>query len=583
MKRLVWILPFLFLAASFSVVSASPSKSNQITEKLDNGILLILRKNTESPNEIAARILLSRPRKKGEDFHLPKALSPVLFAGEEHRPTISSLLTSHLLTFAYEGAAKDTEGLEQFFSYCACKLDEKQPPFIPPKLKNSTLCIDEYRLDAYPLLEEIDLLSSLNHWEEATLIVCGDFELEEMRTSLKKTFAPIPRPSSAVLDRNIHLYSFPDENPLTYLVITYSVDSANDVKTRLRSFWKGFFAQHILRSYLSNHLSDPLLTFQPKRPSLLPSRNISLTFQSTKIPPFELLSNIITQISYVKEGAISQKDFDNAKQAAQLLLSNLRNQLNNVPNSHLASYLSDLSLLVEDRYDLTEFLHHSQESIREITFKNFSKELPQLLASQKRSVDLLTSQEKIEKLQLSEIQYLLEEIDNSPQETLYSRQNTPLEGESASVFGIKKQKRMASQLETSDPYSSLAVTEKEKDMIYTIISTMAENNVIALAFKRGELDHLGKKIHHVHPMRFLGTVFSDPYLKKCMYEISESYFKWGGFMDGFGERMDGEANKGNLLPYCSGLCKSIHADPDAVSSYIQRRKWDGLVKFLIEH
>ena len=120
-------------------------------------------------------------------------------------------------------------------------------------------------------------------------------------------------------------------------------------------------------------------------------------------------------------------------------------------------------------------------------------------------------------------------------------------------------------------------------MIYTIISTMAENNVITLAFKRSELDHLGKKIHHVHPMRFLGTVFSNPYLKKCMEEIADSHFKWNGFIDGFGARMDGEADRHNLHRYARGLCKAIKADHDLVAPYIDHRNWEGLVKHLIRN
>lgn len=127
----------------------------------------------------------------------------------------------------------------------------------------------------------------------------------------------------------------------------------------------------------------------------------------------------------------------------------------------------------------------------------------------------------------------------------------------------------------------LPLLEWEKKNIYKIVSTMGEKNVVQLLFEKKTLERKGKEINHVHPMRFIGYAFSDPYLKKCMARIKTSGFKWGGFIDGFGGRMKEEYNRNNLLPYVPSFCEYLNANPEKVTRFIQNRDWDGLVKYLI--
>ena len=110
---------------------------------------------------------------------------------------------------------------------------------------------------------------------------------------------------------------------------------------------------------------------------------------------------------------------------------------------------------------------------------------------------------------------------------------------------------------------------------------MAHNNPIKLGFKKKDLEKKGRKINHVHPIRFLGTVFSDPYLKGCMKDIRESYFKWHGFVDGYSVRMEEEHDKGNLLPYVNSFCQIVNGNPDQVRAFIMKRDWEGLMRYLV--
>lgn len=142
-------------------------------------------------------------------------------------------------------------------------------------------------------------------------------------------------------------------------------------------------------------------------------------------------------------------------------------------------------------------------------------------------------------------------------------------------------KPLAFAASDSAPYDTLLISGEEKHLIAKLLTTMADNNVIKLLFEKKKLEKIGERIHHVHPMRFLGTVFTDGRLSSSMKEISRSGFKWDGFMEGFAERMRGEAKRGNLLPYVPGFAEAVHRNPEEIAAYIERLDFEGLVKYLI--
>src|SRR5258708_1989893 len=80
-------------------------------------------------------------------------------------------------------------------------------------------------------------------------------------------------------------------------------------------------------------------------------------------------------------------------------------------------------------------------------------------------------------------------------------------------------------------YQKLVCTEEDRQNIGYIITTMAENGLLTLYFQyKGDLTHRGAEIVHVHPLRFLGVIFSDPNLKECMKKIFPSNAKRDRFM-----------------------------------------------------
>jgi hypothetical protein len=137
------------------------------------------------------------------------------------------------------------------------------------------------------------------------------------------------------------------------------------------------------------------------------------------------------------------------------------------------------------------------------------------------------------------------------------------------------------QPSSEDAYESLPITAEEKQKITQLLMTMAENNVFQLLFEKKNLERLGHEINGVHPMRFIGTVFSNPRLKYCMHQIKRSGFKWNGFMDGFSQRFAKEQKEGNINAYVPGFAKAVDVNQEEVQKYIDKHDFEGLVDFLM--
>jgi hypothetical protein len=132
-----------------------------------------------------------------------------------------------------------------------------------------------------------------------------------------------------------------------------------------------------------------------------------------------------------------------------------------------------------------------------------------------------------------------------------------------------------------DAYQNLPLSSHEAKIITKIITTMAEKNLVQLMFEKRDLERKGKRINPVHPMKFIGYVFADPYLKHCLGQIRKSHFKWDNFIDGYSGRMKEENANNNLMPIVPGFSKALGADPEAVKEFIKNQDWEGLVRFLL--
>lgn len=130
-------------------------------------------------------------------------------------------------------------------------------------------------------------------------------------------------------------------------------------------------------------------------------------------------------------------------------------------------------------------------------------------------------------------------------------------------------------------YQDLVCNEVDKANIYEIISTMAETAVPKLVLKTNHLKSLGAQINHVHGLKFLSTIIANPYLKSCLAQVFQNYFKRNGFMDGLAPSLTRESDKGKLDHYINDFCEEVGSSREQLEGYFQSRDWEGMVRLLI--
>lgn len=131
-------------------------------------------------------------------------------------------------------------------------------------------------------------------------------------------------------------------------------------------------------------------------------------------------------------------------------------------------------------------------------------------------------------------------------------------------------------------YKDLLFTDDDRSNIYELITIMSQSNKFQLLFKQGHLKSIGAQINHVHPLKFLSSIFSNPEIKSLMGNIRDDGFKWSGLIDGLGPSLTREAIKGKLDLYLNDFAYEIGLSATEIHPYFQSRDWDSFVRFLIQ-
>jgi len=148
--------------------------------------------------------------------------------------------------------------------------------------------------------------------------------------------------------------------------------------------------------------------------------------------------------------------------------------------------------------------------------------------------------------------------------------------------GIEYDDGIADEQVKDVSFYSLPIHQWEKKVIEKIISSMAEKSLAQLLLDRKEMEKRGDQIHHVHPLRFVGHVMSDTYLKNCMISFKSNVFKWSNFIDGYAERMREEAARDNLLKHIEGFCDFLKIDKNPVYEIASKGNYEELVVYLLQ-
>lgn len=122
----------------------------------------------------------------------------------------------------------------------------------------------------------------------------------------------------------------------------------------------------------------------------------------------------------------------------------------------------------------------------------------------------------------------------------------------------------------------------EKADIRYIITFLANKSLLSIAGHKGALEQKGDRIDHIHPLRFLLTVFTDEELKVGIRNIRAKGWVWGDFISGLKESLTTESKIQNLTDqHIAHFAQVIELDPNLLYPSASNRRWDEFIDILI--
>ncbi|MEI6243193.1 MAG: hypothetical protein WCP39_07330 [Chlamydiota bacterium] len=130
------------------------------------------------------------------------------------------------------------------------------------------------------------------------------------------------------------------------------------------------------------------------------------------------------------------------------------------------------------------------------------------------------------------------------------------------------------------PYSKLICTEKDRETIRRILETLGTHGEMYLLKHRKEVEGWGDTVRHVHPLKFLGCVFSHPSGRVWMKDVKDDFFKWFNFGSEMATALNNEYNRGRILQYINDFGAEIRLSPEKMRPFVERKDWKGLIVFI---
>lgn len=131
---------------------------------------------------------------------------------------------------------------------------------------------------------------------------------------------------------------------------------------------------------------------------------------------------------------------------------------------------------------------------------------------------------------------------------------------------------------------NVEVTEEERDIIYYIISTMGSDSLVKIYNKKSSLKKAGDKLDHLHPFRFLMTIFTDEDLKVSMANLKGREWVWGYFKDGLFTSLTEETKRNNVtLDQIQDFAKNVGIKHELIINSLKKKDWDEFISILIKN
>lgn len=591
-------LPFLFTMGLYALTHAAQAHALQMTDflpteenvqigHLSNGVKTYVQEHDVPPHCGSFRVVLKKASSEGE-------------------------------LFRYDGSVNTMDSIEQFFNYCKAKVSAGS-------------------IDPLPFLDDLHFASSdlpvlgADFPREIAIVAVGDFPVKEMQNLIEKHFSGLQLAYQTFAPEDPIRIGIDPEMPKVALSLSYPTTSQSiQTYSDLKEAWKALLVQDLFQQRLE-HCSRGLeeVWVHPHPRFFYPVNGYSLVSHEGCE---NLLTFFLWQVESIRASGFYQDEFYIAKRKLLDQLQYLASQSALPDDALLASYFADQFLLGKHCFCLQSFMDASVQLVDEIKIQDLFPHIDSFLLEKNRSIQIaypalvraepLTKdhiEEMIERVASLASFYRDSEIPEDEIWTFDTKADPSLsvhlvetrEGASPLIWFANDDEREGFQLaksyelrvveptdsfyrlpltekekriivlpvvEPTDPFYQLPLTEREKRIIHVVITTIAEKNILQLAFIKRSMERKGKRIEHIHPMRFMGYILSSSELRSCLRIIKKSTFKWDAFVAGFSKRMKEEYANNNVYIHIPGFSQQIGGNPEVVTRYIQRKDWEGLVK-----
>lgn len=405
------------------------------------------------------------------------------------------------------------------------------------------------------------------------IIAVGSYCQATLYTQIERYFSNLTLTPST----QQYLTSFSDELEPSQVAISLSFDSRDG--SDLASQWKTVILHEMLEQRLeecTRNLGEYWVHPHPQ--GLYPVHGFTLI---SKEDTANVLGFLLWHLEMIRKQGFYKECFDEKKEQLLYYFSYLNSYKHSPSCSTLASYYSDLFLMRSDQQPLDTFVEASIEILQHLEFDDLIDTLDTFLSQEREHIHLIYSPHStLTILDTPLIQELQQEIQELAECYLYEEpaHQDALPLEVACAYNAPAVTLIHNSLST---FQQLPLSSKEKEYIESIITTMAENNIFQLAFHKSSLEKKGKKIDHVHPLRFMGVILSSARLKDCTRTIKKSSFKWDALIDGFSRKMREQMRNNNVYPYVPGFAQTVGTTPERLMPYLQNGDYEGLVKSLL--
>jgi hypothetical protein len=151
--------------------------------------------------------------------------------------------------------------------------------------------------------------------------------------------------------------------------------------------------------------------------------------------------------------------------------------------------------------------------------------------------------------------------------------------------GIKCTPRQAASKKAARNYM-VPVSSSEKEKMRYIIKTLGYESIVKITSETSNLKKVGKQINHLHPLRFLMTIFTDEELKAGIHAIRGRSISWiwSNFLDGIkGSLSEETANQNMRIEYIQDFANSVGINIQLILPSLQNGKWEEFVNILIDN